>query len=92
MIINDISSSFDIKNEEVISYYEDNKYDYFEPEKRGSYDLVPFTSEKEALKAIENYRLNNDFEKLLSDRGLEKTDVDQGLITDNEGISEEISN
>ena len=90
LIINDISSSFDIKNEEVISYYEDNKYDYFEPEKR-SYDLVPFTSEKEALKAIENYSLNSDFEKLLSDRGLEKTDVDQGLITDNEGITDEIS-
>ena len=90
LIINDISSSFDIKNEEVISYYEDNKYDYFEPEKR-SYDLVPFTSEKEALKAMENYSLNSDFEKLLSDRGLEKTDVDQGLITDNEGITDEIS-
>ena len=54
LIINDISSSFDIKNEEVISYYEDNKYDYFEPVKR-SFDLVPFTSEKEALKAMENY-------------------------------------
>ena len=91
LIISDISSNFDIKNEEVISYYEDNKYDYFEPEKRG-YDLVPFTSEKEALNALENYKLNNDFEKLLSDRGLEKSDVDQGLITDNEGISEEISN
>lgn len=90
LIINDISSSFDIKNDEVISYYEDNKYDYFEPEKR-SYDLVPFTSEKEALKAMENYSLNSDFEKLLSDRDLEKTDVDQGLITDNEGITDEIS-
>ncbi len=90
LIINDISSSFDVKNEEVISYYEDNKYDYFEPEKR-SYDLVPFTSEKEALKAMENYSLNSDFEKLLNDRGLEKTDVDQGLITDNEGITDEIS-
>ena len=52
---------------------------------------MPFTSEKEALKAIENYSLNSDFEKLLSDRGLEKTDVDQGLITDNEGITDEIS-
>ena len=91
LIINDISSSFDIKNEEVISYYEDNKYDYFEPEKR-SYDLVPFTSEKEALEALENYKLNSDFEKLLSNRGLEKSDVDQGLITDNEGITDEISN
>ena len=90
LIVDDISSSFDIKNEEVISYYEDNKYDYFEPEKR-SYDLVPFTSKKEALKAMENYNLNSDFEKLLSDRGLEKTDVDQGLITDNEGITDEIS-
>jgi len=56
LIISDISSNFDIKNEEVISYYEDNKYDYFEPEKRG-YDLVPFTSEKEALNALENYKL-----------------------------------
>ena len=64
LIISDISSNFDIKNEEVISYYEDNKYDYFEPEKRG-YDLVPFTSEKEALNALENYKLKTNYSNLL---------------------------
>ena len=90
LIIKDIASSYNITNEEVLSFYEDNKYDYFEPEKR-TYDLIPFTSDIEALEALENYKDNNDLETLLKDRGLESSDVDQGLISAKEGISEEIS-
>lgn len=91
LIIKDISSKFIISDKEIISYYEDNKYDYFEPEKR-SYDLIPFTSEKEALKALMDYKKNNDLRELLAKRGLDKSDVDQGLITIKEGMSVVVSN
>ena len=91
LIIKDISSKFIIDDKDIISYYEDNKYDYFEPEKR-SYDLIPFTSEKEALEALIDYKKNNDLKGLLTKRGLDKSDIDQGLITIKEGVSELVSN
>ena len=90
LIINDISSQFDVNEQEIINFYEDNKYDYFEPEKR-SYNLIPYTSEVDALNALEDYKSNNNFERLLEIRGLEASDVDQGLITAEEGITDEIS-
>ena len=90
LIINDVSSQFDVNEQEIINFYEDNKYDYFEPEKR-SYNLIPYTSEVDALKALEDYKSNNNFERLLEVRGLEASDVDQGLITAEEGITDEIS-
>jgi peptidyl-prolyl cis-trans isomerase D len=90
LIINDISSQFDVNEQEIINFYEDNKYDYFEPEKR-SYNLIPYTSEVDALNALEDYKSNNNFERLLEVRGLEASDVDQGLITAEEGITDEIS-
>jgi peptidyl-prolyl cis-trans isomerase D len=90
LIINDVSSQFDVNEQEIINFYEDNKYDYFEPEKR-SYNLIPYTSEVDALNALEDYKSNNNFERLLEVRGLEASDVDQGLITAKEGITDEIS-
>jgi peptidyl-prolyl cis-trans isomerase D len=90
LIINDVSSQFDVNEQEIINFYEDNKYDYFEPEKR-SYNLIPYTSEVDALNALEDYKSNNNFERLLEVRGLEASDVDQGLITAEEGITDEIS-
>jgi peptidyl-prolyl cis-trans isomerase D len=90
LIINDISSQFDVNEQEIINFYQDNKYDYFEPEKR-SYNLIPYTSEADALNALEEYKSNNNFERLLEVRGLEASDVDQGLITAEEGITDEIS-
>ena len=90
LIINDVSSQFDVNEQEIINFYEDNKYDYFEPERR-SYNLIPYTSEVDALNALEDYKSNNNFERLLEVRGLEASDVDQGLITAEEGITDEIS-
>jgi peptidyl-prolyl cis-trans isomerase D len=90
LIINDVSSQFDVNEQEIINFYEDNKYNYFEPEKR-SYNLIPYTSEVDALNALEDYKSNNNFERLLEVRGLEASDVDQGLITAEEGITDEIS-
>ena len=90
LIINDVSSQFNVNEQEIINFYEDNKYDYFEPEKR-SYNLIPYTSEVDALNALEDYKSNNNFERLLEVRGLEASDVDQGLITAEEGITDEIS-
>ena len=90
LIINDVSSQFDVNEQEIINFYEDNKYDYFEPEKR-SYNLIPYTSEVDALNALADYKSNNNFERLLEVRGLEASDVDQGLITAEEGITDEIS-
>ena len=79
-----------ISDEEINIFYEDNKYNYYEPEKR-SYYLIPYFSNEDAIKALENYSSNGDIEKILIDRNLNINDVDQGLITFNDGISESVS-
>ena len=76
----DISKQEDVSENELNIFYEDNKYNYYEPEKR-SYYLIPFSSEEKALEALENSNSNDDIEKILKDRNLEISDVDQGLIT-----------
>lgn len=86
----DISRQEDVSDNELNVFYEDNKYNYYEPEKR-SYYLIPFSSEEKALEALESSNSNNDIEKILKDRNLEISDVDQGLITFDEGISESVS-
>ena len=79
-----------ISDEEINIFYEDNKYNYYEPEKR-SYYLIPYFSNEDAIKALENYSSNGDIEKILTDRNLNINDVDQGLITFDDGISESVS-
>ena len=79
-----------ISDEEINIFYEDNKYNYYEPEKR-SYYLIPYFSNEDAIKALENYSSNGDIEKILIDRNLNINDVDQGLITFDDGISESVS-
>jgi len=86
----DLSKLEKVSDEEINIFYEDNKYNYYEPEKR-SYYLIPFFSNEEAFKALENYNSNGDIEKILIDRNLNISDVDQGLITFDEGISESVS-
>ena len=86
----DISRQENVSDNELNVFYEDNKYNYYEPEKR-SYYLIPFSSEEKALEALESSNSNDDIEKILKDRNLEISDVDQGLITFDEGISESVS-
>ena len=88
--IADLSKLENVSDEEINIFYEDNKYNYYEPEKR-SYYLIPYFSNEEAIKALEDFNSNNDINKILIDRNLDITDVDQGLITFDEGISESVS-
>ena len=88
--VSNLSKLEKVSDEEINTYYEDNKYNYYEPEKR-SYYLIPYFSDEEAIKALENFNSNGDIEKILIDRNLDKSDVDQGLITFDEGISENVS-
>ena len=86
----DLSKLENVSNEEINIFYEDNKYNYYEPEKR-SYYLIPYFSDEEAIKALEDFETNNDIKKILIDRNLDVSDVDQGLITFDEGISDSVS-
>ena len=88
--ISNLSKLENVSDEEINIFYEDNKYNYYEPEKR-SYYLIPYISDESAIKALENYSSNGDIEKILVDRNLNVNDVDQGLITFDEGISEIVS-
>ena len=88
--ISTLSKLENVSDEEINIFYEDNKYNYYEPEKR-SYYLIPYFSNEDAIKALENYSSNGDIEKILIDRNLNINDVDQGLITFDEGISESVS-
>ena len=85
-----LSKLENVSDEEINIFYEDNKYNYYEPEKR-SYYLIPYFSDEDAIKALENYSSNGDIEKILIDRNLNINDVDQGLITFDDGISESVS-
>ena len=85
-----LSKLENVSVEEINIFYEDNKYNYYEPEKR-SYYLIPYFSNEEAIKALENFNSNGDIKKILIDRNLDISDVDQGLITFDEGISEKVS-
>ena len=88
--VSNLSKLENVSDEEINIFYEDNKYNYYEPEKR-SYYLIPYISDESAIKALENYSSNGDIEKILIDRNLNVNDVDQGLITFDEGISEIVS-
>ena len=88
--VSNLSKLENVSDEEINIFYEDNKYNYYEPEKR-SYFLIPYFSNEDAIKALENYSSNGDIEKILIDRNLNINDVDQGLITFDEGISESVS-
>ena len=88
--ISTLSKLENVSDEEINIFYEDNKYNYYEPEKR-SYYLIPYFSNEDAIKALENYSSNGDIEKILIDRNLNISDVDQGLITFDDGISEGVS-
>lgn len=88
--VSNLSKLENVLDEEINIFYEDNKYNYYEPEKR-SYYLIPYLSDENAIKALENYSSNGDIEKILIDRNLNVNDVDQGLITFDEGISEIVS-
>ena len=88
--ISTLSKLENVSDEEINIFYEDNKYNYYEPEKR-SYYLIPYFSNEDAIKALENYSSNGDIEKILIDRNLNINDVDQGLITFDDGISESVS-
>ena len=88
--VSNLSKLENVSDEEINIFYEDNKYNYYEPEKR-SYYLIPYFSNDDAIKALENYSSNGDIEKILIDRNLNINDVDQGLITFDEGISESVS-
>ena len=88
--ISTLSKLENVSDEEINIFYEDNKYNYYEPEKR-SYYLIPYFSNEDAIKALENYSSNGDIEKILIDRNLNISDVDQGLITFDDGISESVS-
>lgn len=88
--VSTISKLENVSDEEINIFYEDNKYNYYEPEKR-SYYLIPYFSNEDAIKALENYSSNGDIEKILIDRNLNINDVDQGLITFDDGISESVS-
>ena len=88
--VSTLSKLENVSDEEINIFYEDNKYDYYEPEKR-SYYLIPYFSNEDAIKALENYSSNGDIEKILIDRNLNINDVDQGLITFDDGISESVS-
>ena len=88
--ISTLSKLENVSDEEINIFYEDNKYNYYEPEKR-SYYLIPYFSNEDAIKALENYSSNGDIEKILIDRNLNINDVDQGLITFDDGISETVS-
>jgi peptidyl-prolyl cis-trans isomerase D len=88
--ISTLSKLENVSDEEINIFYEDNKYNYYEPEKR-SYYLIPYFSNEDAIKALENYNSNGDIEKILIDRNLNINDVDQGLITFDDGISESVS-
>ena len=88
--VSTLSKLENVSDEEINIFYEDNKYNYYEPEKR-SYYLIPYFSNEDAIKALENYSSNSDIEKILIDRNLNINDVDQGLITFDDGISESVS-
>ena len=88
--VSTLSKLENVSDEEINIFYEDNKYNYYEPEKR-SYYLIPYFSNEDAIKALENYSSNGDIKKILIDRNLNINDVDQGLITFDDGISESIS-
>ena len=88
--VSNLSKLENVSDEEINIFYEDNKYNYYEPEKR-SYFLIPYFSNEDAIKALENYSSNGDIEKILIDRNLNISDVDQGLITFDDGISESVS-
>ena len=88
--VSDLSKLENVSDEEINIFYKDNKYNYYEPEKR-SYYLIPFFSNEEAIKALEDFNSSNDINKILIDRNLDIIDVDQGLITFDEGISESVS-
>ena len=88
--VSTLSKLENVSDEEINIFYEDNKYNYYEPEKR-SYYLIPYFSNEDAIKALENYSSNGDIEKILIDRNLNISDVDQGLITFDDGISESVS-
>ena len=88
--VSDIAKTEFVNDKEVETFYEDNKYNYYEPEKR-SYYLIPYLSNEDSLKAIKDFNSNADIEKTIKNRNLEVADVDQGLITIEEGISENIS-
>ncbi|MBN44171.1 MAG: hypothetical protein CML94_01480 [Rhodobiaceae bacterium] len=88
--VSNLSKLENVLDEEINIFYEDNKYNYYEPEKR-SYYLIPYLSDESAIKALENYSSNGDIEKILIDRNLNVNDVDQGLISFDEGISEIVS-
>jgi len=88
--VSNLSKLENVSDEEINIFYDDNKYNYYEPEKR-SYYLIPYFSNEEAIKALEDYSSNGDIEKILIDRNLNINDVDQGLITFDEGISESVS-
>ena len=88
--VSTLSKLENVSDEEINIFYEDNKYNYYEPEKR-SYYLIPYFSNEDAIKALENYNSNGDIEKILIDRNLNINDVDQGLITFDDGISESVS-
>ena len=88
--VSTLSKLENVSDEEINIFYEDNKYNYYEPEKR-SYYLIPYFSNEDAIEALENYSSNGDIEKILIDRNLNISDVDQGLITFDDGISESVS-
>ena len=88
--VSTLSKLENVSDEEINIFYEDNKYNYYEPEKR-SYYLIPYFSNEDAIKALENYSSNGDIKKILIDRNLNINDVDQGLITFDDGISESVS-
>ena len=88
--VSTLSKLENVSDEEINIFYEDNKYNYYEPEKR-SYYLIPYFSNEDAIEVLENYSSNGDIEKILIDRNLNISDVDQGLITFDDGISESVS-
>ena len=88
--VSDIAKTEVINDKEVETFYEDNKYDYYEPEKR-SYYLIPYLSNEDSLKAIKDFNSNADIENTIKNRNLEVSDVDQGLVKIEEGISENVS-
>ena len=88
--VSTLSKLENVSDEEINIFYEDNKYNYYEPEKR-SYYLIPYFSNEDAIEALEKYRSNGDIGKILIDRNLNINDVDQGLITFDDGISESVS-
>ena len=86
----EINEKIVIDEDEAYKLFQENQSLYEIPQKR-SYYLIPFIDSDQLEKAQEDYLYDNDLEKLLNARGLNKSDVDQGLISIKKGLSFEIS-